>query len=75
MAHGGHTGSKREVGVRDIVDDWAPGEEVGRGLVDEFLAVQGVPLVAVVDYELGRVGHEEGFPDGGKAVVGEGLAA
>lgn len=43
--------------------------------MDEFLTVFGVALVGVVDDELVVVEHEERFPDGGFAVVGDGAAA
>lgn len=41
----------------------------------EFLAVLWVPLVGVVDHELAAVGHDERFPDGSFAVVGDCAAA
>ena len=48
----GHAGSEGVVGVGDVVDGGGPGVEVGAGLVDELLAVEGVALVRVVDDEL-----------------------
>jgi hypothetical protein len=44
--------------------------------MDQLLAVGGVlALVRVVADELVLVEHQEGFPHGGEAVVGDGLAA
>lgn len=41
----------------------------------EFLAMQGIPLIAVVHDELVLVDVDEGLPDRGETVVGEGFAA
>jgi hypothetical protein len=44
----GHSGPRNVLVVGDVVDDGAPGFEIGGGLVGEFLAVFGVALVGVV---------------------------
>ena len=49
--------------------------EVRCDLVRQLLAVERVPLVGVVGDELILVDEEEGFPDGGLAVVGDAAAA
>jgi len=46
LGGGEHAGAGVVVGVGDGVDDWGPVAEVTAGLVDEFLAVGGVSLVA-----------------------------
>jgi len=73
--HGRHAGAIGVGRERDVVDDGAPGAQVARGLVHELLAVGRVALVGVVGEELAAVGEEEGLPDGGLAVVGDGAAA
>ena len=44
----GHAGAGEVLVVRNVVDDGAPGLQVGRCLMGEFLAVFGVALVGVV---------------------------
>ena len=45
-----HARASEVLVVDDVVDDGAPGAEVGAGLVGELLAVEGVALVGVVGY-------------------------
>ncbi|KAH0194690.1 BNR/Asp-box repeat protein, partial [Aureobasidium melanogenum] len=69
-----HAGAEVIGVVDDVVDYGAPGEQVGRDLMDQFLAVTGVALVRVVVDESVVVNHQEGLPDGCESVVGKSLA-
>ena len=69
----GHTRTPVVGTVDDVVDDGAPGVEIGRNLVDHLLTVARVALVRVVVDEGVVVGHEERLPDGSQSVVGKSL--
>ena len=74
LSDGSHARAIGVGGVSYVVDGGFPGEQIRRDLVDEFLAVERVALVGIVDDELTVVHHEKRFPDGGQTVVRYGFA-
>jgi hypothetical protein len=63
-----HAGTQGVVRIGCVVDDGAPVDEVPRRLVGEFLAVERIPLIGVVDRQLVFVHGYEGLPHRGCAV-------
>lgn len=49
LGNNGHARTVRVVGVRHVVNDIGPVDQVGRLLVHKLLTIIGIPLVRVVD--------------------------
>src|SRR4051794_8434360 len=68
FGHDSHAWTRKVLVVTDIVHYRSPVDEIFRSLMGEFLSVQGVSLVRVVDNQFVVVCEEERLPDRGCAV-------